>query len=83
MSASDFVVGDDDGVVFASLDQAGRIFQVADQISSTERRQADAIRAGTTLRVQLGFAEYPRARGGDPPYTLRRHLKQVGGAIEE
>jgi len=83
VSASDFVVGDDDGVVFAPLDQADRILQVADNISFTERRQAEAIRAGTTLRTQLRFADYLRARREDPSYTLRRHLKQVGGAIEE
>ena len=83
VSASDFVVGDDDGVVFAPLEQASRIFQVADDISSTERRQADAIRAGTPLRTQLGLADYLRARSEDPSYTLRRHLRQVGGAIEE
>lgn len=83
VSASDFVVGDDDGVVFAPLDQASSILQVADDVSFTERRQAEAIRAGTTLRTQLRFADYLRARREDPSYTLRRHLKQVGGAIEE
>jgi regulator of RNase E activity RraA len=83
VGASDFVLGDDDGLVFAPVDQAGKIFEVAERILSTERDQAEAIRSGTTLRVQLRFTEYLKARNNDPSYTLRKHLRQVGGAIEE
>jgi 4-hydroxy-4-methyl-2-oxoglutarate aldolase len=83
VDGSDFVVGDDDGLVFAPADQAGRIFEVAEEILSTEREQAEAIRSGTTLRAQLGFAEYLETRRRDPSYTLRKHLRRVGGAIEE
>jgi 4-hydroxy-4-methyl-2-oxoglutarate aldolase len=58
VDASDFVVGDDDGLVFAPVDHAEQIFGVAERILSTERAQAEAIRAGTPLRVQLRFPEY-------------------------
>jgi 4-hydroxy-4-methyl-2-oxoglutarate aldolase len=83
VGAADFVVGDDDGLVFAPIDHAEQIFKVAERILSTERAQAEAIRAGTPLRVQLKFAAYLEARNHDPSYTLRQHLRQVGGAIEE
>jgi hypothetical protein len=76
-------VGDDDGLVFAPADQAAKIFGVAESILSTERRQAEAIRSGTSLRIQLKFTEYLEARKNDPSYTLREHLRRVGGAIEE
>src|SRR5262245_5779964 len=39
VGASDFAVGDDDGLVFAPVDQAGKIFEVAERILSTERDQ--------------------------------------------
>lgn len=83
VDASYLVAGDEDGVVFAPLAQADRILAAANTISATERAQAEAIRSGNSLRAQLRFAEYLDERKRDPSYTLRQHLKRVGGAIEE
>ena len=83
VDASYLVVGDDDGVVFAPMAEIGRILATAESISSTERAQAQAIRSGKSLRAQLSFSEYLELRKHDPSYTLRMHLKRVGGAIEE
>lgn len=83
VDASWFAAGDDDGVAFAPLARAEEIFAVAEKIAATERGQVEAIGSGTSLRAQLKFAEYLEKRGRDPSYTLRAHLKQVGGAIEE
>ena len=83
VDSSHFLVADDDGVVFAPLAEAGRILATAESIWSKERALAQAIRSGTSLRAQLRFSEYLEARTHDPSYTLRRHLKRVGGAIEE
>lgn len=49
----------------------------------TERRQASMIEAGQTLRQQLQFDLYLARRAEDPEYTFRRHLRLIGGAIEE
>jgi hypothetical protein len=38
--------------------------------------------AGTTLRSQLHFADYLKAREKQPALTLRQHLANLGGAIE-
>jgi regulator of RNase E activity RraA len=83
VDASHLVVGDEDGVAFAPLAEAERILATAASIASTERAQAEAIRSGRSLRAQLRFAEYLEARKRDPAYTLRMHLRRVGGALEE
>jgi len=83
VEAWDFVVGDDDGVGFAPREDFASIFAAAEKLYATERAQADAIRAGKSLRSQLRFSEYLEAREQDPSFTLRAHLKRVGGAIEE
>jgi len=83
VDASYFVAGGDDGVVFGPLEQAERILAAAAKIAATERAQADAIRSGRSLREQLRFSEYLDARARDASFTLRMHLKKVGGAIEE
>jgi hypothetical protein len=57
-------------------DAARAIWQV-------EREQASRIAAGETLRAQTSFDEYLSRRANDLSYTLRQHLRQIGGAIEE
>ena len=76
------VFADDDGVVFAPLASTEAILAAAREIQARERKQADVVRAGTTLRRQLRFDEYLRKRASDASYTLRRHLQEIGGAIE-
>jgi hypothetical protein len=49
----------------------------------TERRQAQAIQAGKSLRKQLQFDDYLVRRTADPNHTFRQHLRSIGGAIEE
>ncbi|MFI5589732.1 RraA family protein [Amycolatopsis sp. NPDC051758] len=80
---SDLVLGDDDGVLFVPLARAGELFTLAEGIRDTERRQADRIRAGESLREQVRFADFLAAREADPSLTFRAHLRAVGGAVEE
>ncbi|MEV6369946.1 RraA family protein [Micromonospora musae] len=79
----DLVFGDDDGVLFVAADRADEVLAAAARIRQVEREQAARIRAGETLRRQTGFDEYLARRAVDPAYTFRRHLRRVGGAIEE
>lgn len=83
VDANDLVVGDDDGVLFLPTADAGEIFAVAERIRNTERRQAEQIRAGVSLRSQVRFADYLDRRRQAPALSFREHLRAVGGAIEE
>ncbi|WP_158880306.1 RraA family protein [Amycolatopsis anabasis] len=79
----DLVLGDDDGVLFVPAAHAGELFPLAEAIRDTERRQAERIRAGTSLRSQVGFDTFLAERARNPALTFREHLRAVGGAIEE
>ncbi|GAA3399016.1 RraA family protein [Streptomyces roseoviridis] len=83
VGADDVVLADDDGVLFVAADRAEAVLDIAETIFRTERNQATRIRAGETLREQTRFDEYLRRRAEDPEYTFRRHLRRIGGAIEE
>ncbi|MEV6902502.1 RraA family protein [Amycolatopsis sp. NPDC051372] len=83
VTSDDLVFGDDDGVVFMPAAEADDVFRLAESIRDTERRQAELIRGGKTLREQVRFAEFLRAREANPALTFREHLRAVGGAIEE
>lgn len=83
VQGSDVVFADDDGCVFVAAASANELLETARTIWERERRQAEAIRSGTTLRRQLRFVEYLAKRAADPSYTFRQHLRALGGAIEE
>ncbi|HEY2949553.1 MAG TPA: hypothetical protein VGJ53_14355 [Micromonosporaceae bacterium] len=83
VSGDDIVFGDDDGVLFVAAEHAEGVLGTAYQIWQTERAQAARIRAGHTLRQQTAFDDYLARRDADPSYTFRRHLRHIGGAIEE
>jgi 4-hydroxy-4-methyl-2-oxoglutarate aldolase len=83
VTAADFVVADDDGVLFVASDQAAEVLATARGIRQTERDQARRILAGETLRQQTGFEDYLARRAAEPSYTFRKHLRRIGGAIEE
>jgi 4-hydroxy-4-methyl-2-oxoglutarate aldolase len=82
VEVGDYVFADDDGVLFVSGHSIERLFQVAHEIKQTERLQAEAIQHGETLHQQLRFDEYLVRRRSNPSYTFRRHLKDIGGAME-
>jgi 4-hydroxy-4-methyl-2-oxoglutarate aldolase len=83
VTRDDLVVGDADGVLFVPMAQAKEVFETAHEIHERERRQAEEVRAGRTLREQLEFARYLSTRETDPSYGFRQHLRSIGGAIEE
>jgi len=83
VSQADVVVADDDGVLFIREAELPEIVRAGNRIREVERAQAERARAGQTLREQLGFAEFLRRRNADSNLTFRRHLQNIGGAIEE
>jgi regulator of RNase E activity RraA len=79
----DIVFADDDGVMFLDERHLEAALSTATSIWQTERRQADAIAFGQSLREQLRFDEYLQRRAEDGSLTFRQHLRRLGGAIEE
>lgn len=82
VSREDLVVGDDDGVLFMPAARAADILTVAETIRDAERRQAERMRAGLSLRSQVRFDTYLAQRRQTPSLTFRDHLRTIGGAIE-
>jgi regulator of RNase E activity RraA len=82
VTADDVVFGDEDGALFVPAHRVDEVLTLAEGIRDTERRQADLIRAGRSLRDQVEFARYLEARRESPPLTFREHLRTVGGEIE-
>lgn len=84
VSREDVVFADNDGALFVSgQTDLVQLIEVAQTIAQTERRQADMIRSGKTLRDQLRFAEYLEKRAANAEYSFREHLRTIGGSIEE
>jgi regulator of RNase E activity RraA len=82
VSPADLVAADDDGAIFIPVADAARVFEAAETIRDTERRQAALISSGRSLRDQVRFSDYLTDRDADPTLTFRDHLRAVGGEIE-
>src|SRR3954453_7309370 len=83
VTTGDLVLADDDGAVFLRDDRVAEILDVAEGIRDAERRQAERIRGGNSLRQQVEFASFLENRKRNARLTFREHLRAVGGAIEE
>lgn len=82
VTTEDLVIADDDGVVVIREAEAAAVLAEAQRIVATERRQAELLGEGHTLRDQFAFREYLERRALDPAYDFRRHLTRTGRAIE-
>jgi regulator of RNase E activity RraA len=82
VTREDLAFGDQDGVLLVPGAQAGEVVTLAETIRDTERRQAELMRGGTSLRAQVRFDAFLAQRRLTPSLTFRDHLRGVGGAIE-
>ena len=80
---NDYVIADEDGVIFIPLKNLNEIRKAAIQIWEKERIQVEKILKGETLIDQLQFNEYLLKNKNDSSYTFRKHLNIIGGAIEK
>ena len=83
VDGNDVVFGDDDGVLFVQSSAIKEVLEAARNIWKVERKQAELIQAGEKLSKQLDFDSYLAKRNSDSSYTLRKHLRERGGAVEE
>ena len=83
VNRDDIVFADDDGCIFTSREGVDELLSTAEAIWTIERRQAQAIVSGESLRLQINFREYLAKRAADPAYTFRQHLRNTNAAIEE
>ena len=83
VTREDVVFADRDGVLFVGAGQVDEVLAAARQIWQREREQARRAKAGESLRQQMDFDDYLERRAGDSTYTFRKHLRRIGGAIEE
>ncbi len=83
VTRADYVVADDDGVVFFPAEHRAEVFDVAAKIVAVERAQAEEARSGRTLREQFAFREYLERRKREPDHTFRRHLRELRKEVEE
>jgi regulator of RNase E activity RraA len=82
ITRGDVIVSDVDGVLALPAVALEAIVAAAEGIRLVEGAQADAIRAGRTLRDQVRFDDFVEKRATDADYTFRDHLRSVGGEIE-
>jgi regulator of RNase E activity RraA len=82
VTSDDLVAVDADGLLLLPADRAEELFALAEGIRDTERRQADLIARGISLREQVGFARFLAHRELERELTFRDHLRRVGGEIE-
>jgi len=83
VNSDDVVFGDDDGVVFIAREHLDRVIETARKIGKAERKQAKNVGRGVLLRKQFQLSDYLKKRSRDSSYTFRKHLRELGRAIEE
>ncbi|MGD8962656.1 MAG: RraA family protein [Desulfobacterales bacterium] len=82
VTADDVVFGDDDGVVFALLQDIEDIISLACKIAEIEQSQAENVKNGQTLSEQFKMGEFIKKRSKNPAYSFREHLQKIGATIE-
>jgi 4-hydroxy-4-methyl-2-oxoglutarate aldolase len=78
----DSAFADEDGVLFVEATETARVLSMARSVFETERSQAEHVRSGRTLAMQLDLEGYVAERAKNPRLTFREHLRRLKAAIE-
>jgi 4-hydroxy-4-methyl-2-oxoglutarate aldolase len=82
ISRNDFVVADENGVLFLPESALHDIIAAAVAYRETEAAQFREMKAGRNYRSQVRFDEYMSRRERDASYGFRQHLKKIAAAGE-
>lgn len=82
ITKEDFIVADQNGVLFLPCSRLAEVVDAAVHYRDTEARQLKAMREGSSYRRQTRFAAYLKRREREPGYGFRQHLKDVEAAGE-
>lgn len=82
ITTDDYVVADENGVLFLPIGQLGNVAQAAAIYRDTEAKQLAAMRTGRSYRSQTKFNDYLKRRDADATYGFRQHLKDIAAAGE-
>jgi regulator of RNase E activity RraA len=82
ITVNDYVMADDNGVLFLPHDRLEEVATAAASYRETEARQLSAMREGRSYRGQTRFADYLSRRSADGSYGFRQHLKEIAAAGE-
>ena len=65
VTGEDVVFADEDGILFVAAKQVADVVSKATEIAAKERRQAEQVKKGRTLREQLDFESFVARRSED------------------
>ncbi len=77
---NDFVIGDDDGVLFLPTEHLEGIAASAIRIRDSERAQSENMVKGLSLRSHVQFAKFLSDRTVNPNLLFAEHLRQITSA---
>ena len=78
VTAADYVVADDDGIVVFPAARCTEVAESAAIVRDTERAQARKSVDGHSLREQFRFKDYLELRARTEGYSLGEHVKSLG-----
>ncbi len=77
VGTDDFVIADDDGVVFLPIERLEEITASACTIRNSERTQSREMSEGLSLRTRMQFSKFLSDRAQNPKLTFQQHMSSI------